>query len=264
MKRFICLLALVASVMFVACAKKTTVDDVVNKMVQASGGAEKLAAIQDQVSTWDSKAMVPMGDTMMTVTGEMIITYMRPNKLKFEGKAPDGTLTWATVFDGTNGWQYMMGQEVRDMTPAEIQENTVMAETWVDGWHNYAQKSLTLAMLADTTISGKAYHVIHCTDKFGNVSTNYCDAQTGMVERMEMVMTDPTTLEKKPGAMTFTDYALEDGLMMAKKVAGYDDKGAMTFESTLKEVKHNSGITDDAFARPLPVAPAGGEMSKNM
>jgi outer membrane lipoprotein-sorting protein len=250
MKRFIGVLVILTSLMFVACAKKATVDDVVNKMVQAQGGAQALAAFQDQVSTWDSKAMVPQGDTMMTMSSEMIITYKRPNKIKFEGKMPDGTLAWASVFDGTNGWQYMMGQ-MRDMTPTEIQETLGMAETWLDGWHDYAVKGITLTMLADTTMNGKTYHVIQATDKHGNVSKNYCDTQTGMVERMEAEMSDPASGMKKPGAMTFTDYASYGGFMMAKKVVSYDEQGNMVWESTLKDCQQNVGVADDAFVKPM-------------
>lgn len=253
MKRFAVALALAASLALVACAKKTTVDDVINKAMQAQGGVEALAAIQDQVSTWDSEAMVPQGEEMVPMQSEMVITYKRPNKIKFEGKAPDGTIVWETVFDGTNGWQYMHGMGVRDMTTDELNETISMAETWIDGWHNYAEKGLKLAMLVDTTMNGMTYNVIEVTDKFGNVSRNYCNAQTGMVERMEAAMTDAMTQTKKPGVMTFSDYASHNGFMMAGKVASYDDKGAMMFESTLKDLKNNVGVTDDAFAKPMPM-----------
>jgi hypothetical protein len=138
------------------------------------------------------------------------------------------------------------------MTEEEKHETAAMAETWIDGWHNYAAKGIKLTMLADTTMDGTTYHVIEATDKFGNVSKNYCNAQTAMVERMEAEMTDPASGDKKPGVMTFTDYAPHDGFMMAKKVASYDDEGAMTWESTLKDLKNNAGVTDDAFAKPMP------------
>ena len=101
MKRFICLLCMMALVSFTACAKKTTVDDVVNKMTQSLGGAEKLASIQDQVSTWDMMMNMPMGgDSMATMNGMMTITYKSPNKIKFEAMGPDGATMFAGVFDG--------------------------------------------------------------------------------------------------------------------------------------------------------------------
>jgi outer membrane lipoprotein-sorting protein len=218
-------------------------------MVQAYGGAEKLAAIQDQVSTWDSKMVVPQGDSMMTVSGETIITYKRPDKIKFEVKGPDGTMMMASSFDGASGWFMMMGQ-VRDMSPAEIQENTTLAETWIDQFLNYSQKGIKLALLADTTLDGKTYHVVQATDRFNNMSKSYCNPQTGLVERTEGEGTDAMSGEKKAYTMTFADFAAHDGFMISKTVASYDADGKLAFEMTLKELKHNAGVADDVFAKP--------------
>jgi outer membrane lipoprotein-sorting protein len=254
MKRSICLLCLMALALFSACAKKMTVDDVVAKMTQSLGGAEKLAGIQDQVSTWDMMMNVPMGDSIATMNGTMAITYKTPNKIKFEIMGPDGATMLAGVFNGTTGWQMMMGQ-VREMTQAEVQEHTTLAETWISGYHDYAKKGMNLMLMADTTLEGKSYHVLKATDRFGNSSMNYCNTQTGLCERMDGEGTDGMTLEKKANTMTFSDYAAFDGLMMAKKVLNHDSKGALLFEATLKEAKHNSGVSDEAFVTPAPTAP---------
>jgi len=258
MRRTIGMLAIAASLTVAGCAKKTTVDDVVNKMTQSLGGVEKSASIQDQVSTWDSNAMVMMdGDSSMTMSGVMTITYKRPNKIKFETKDPDGNVGYLSVFDGTNGWFYVMGPtgpSLRDMSPAEIQETTSLAETWLDGWHGYAAKGLKLALMSDSTMNGKAHHRIQVTDRFGNVSMNYCDAQTGLCARTEADLTDAMTMQKAANVMTFTDYAAHDGWMMPQKVASYDAKGNMAFELSLKDLKNNAGVADDAFAKPAPPA----------
>ncbi len=267
MRRTIGVVAIAASLTVAGCAKQTTVDDVVNKIVQSYGGAEKMAAIQDQVSTWDSNAMMMMGDSAVTMSGVMTITYKRPNKIKFETKDSNGNVGYLSVFDGTNGWVYMMeetGPSLRDMAPTEIQEATTLAETWLDGWHGYAAKGLKLALLSDTTMDGKAHHRLQVTDRFGNVSMNYCDAQTGFCERTESETTDPVTMAKAPNVMTFTGYAAHDGWMMPQTVTSYDDKGNKTFEATLKDLKNNAGVADDAFAKPAPPAAPLAEHSGEM
>lgn len=254
MKRIIVTLAMAASLVFAACAQKPTVDSVVNKMMQTLGGAEKLASMQDQVSTWDSQMTMPMGDSAMTMNAAMTITYKRPNKIKFEMVDQNGNAGYISIFDGTNGWVYMVGMDGqgawRDMLPEEVQETTTLAETWADGWHDYAAKGLTLALLADTTMDGKAYHRVQTTDKFGNVSMNYCDAQTGLVERTDAEMFDPASMQKAPAVMTFTEYASHNGFMVAGKYTQRDAAGTTMFEATLKEVKHNTGVSDDTFAKP--------------
>lgn len=257
MKRNLVVSALAVCLIFAACAQQPTADDVVNKMVQSLGGAEKVASIQDQVSTWDYNMTMKMGDSSIAETGAMTITYKRPNKIKFEMKNPNGEVGSLSVFDGTNGWIYMIGPASpswRDMSPPEIQETTSLAETWVDGWHGYAAKGFKLAMLSDTTMDGKSYHRLQATDRFGNVSMNYCDTQTGLCARMEANITDMMTMQKTANVMTFADYAMHDGLMVAGKFMQRDVQGMMSFEANLKEAKHNTGVADDTFTKPAPPA----------
>jgi outer membrane lipoprotein-sorting protein len=259
MKRFMVTLGVAVCLVFAACAQKPTVDSVVNKMVQAQGGAEKLASMQDQVSTWDSDMTMTVNDSAMNMATTMTITYKRPNKIKFENVDASGNAGFISIFDGTNGWVYMVGMDGqgawRDMAPEEIQETTTLAETWADGWHNYAAKGITLVLLADTTMDGKAFHRVQATDKFGNVSVNYCDTQTGLIERTEAKIFDVMTMQKVPTVMTFSEYASHDGFMVPGKFTQRDDAGMMSFETRLKEVKHNTGVADDVFAKPaMPMA----------
>ncbi len=261
MKRWSYSLAIFLGLLAVSCAKKPTVDDVVKKQVQTQGGAAALAAITDQVSKWEAKFSYPMGDSMVTSTVDLIITYKRPNKIKFEMFNPDGSTASATVFDGANGWQYFMGQSVREMVQAEEDENNATAETWIDGWHDYAAKGMKLELLADTTLEGNTYNVLRVTDRFGNVSKNYCDAQTGLVARSEVGMTDPTSMTKAPYVMAFANYAAFEGFMAASAFKQYDDADALVFEATLKELDNNAGVGDEAFAQPTPPEPAPMEES---
>ncbi|MDZ7291811.1 MAG: hypothetical protein ONB44_17930 [candidate division KSB1 bacterium] len=255
MKKFLVILATVTSLVFAACSRKPTVDEVVNKMMQTLGGVEKIASMQDQVSTWESKVMMPQGDTTTTMTATMTITYKRPNKLKYEAKDSNGNIGYISVFDGSHGWIYMMGPDgvdtVRDMTPTEIQEATIAAETWADAWYHYAAKGFKLTMLPDTVMAGKTYHRIHATDRFGNVSLNYFDTQTCLVERTDTEVSDPVTMQKTPSVMTLSDYAVRDGYMVIGKYTQSDTRGAILTQATLQEVKHNTNITDEAFARPV-------------
>lgn len=244
------------SLLMVSCAQKPTADEVVKKQVQTQGGAAALAAITDQVSKWEAKFSMPVGDSMMTATADMIITYKRPNKIKFEMFNPDGSMASATVFDGTNGWQYMMGQGTRDMVQSEMDENHTLAEMWIDGFHDYATKGIKLELLPDTTLAGKVLNVVRSTDRFGSMSHNYCDVQTGMVVRSEMSVTDPMSMAKKPYAMVYDNYTSFSGFMTAGLFKQYDEHGALMFEATLKELQNNANVADEVFAAPVVEEPA--------
>lgn len=262
MKRFICLLCMMALVSFTACAKKTTVDDVISKAVEAQGGAANLAAIKDQVGTWDMTMSMPDSTgTMSTMNTVTIITYKAPNKIKFETLGPDGAAMMTAVYDGANGWNAMMGQ-VAEMTEAEKQENATMAETWGGFLYDYAAKGMTAMMMPDTMMDGKTYHQIHVTDRFGNSTHNYVDAQTGLLERTEAMGTNPMNKSKQPYTMYFSDYAEIDGVKWAKKVTSKDADGNVMWDVSLREAKHNTGVTDEAFAMPMAMAPPAAEMAK--
>ena len=80
--RRLLLLTLCCAVLFAfGCEKQLTVDDVVMKTTQATGGADSLAAITDQVSTWNfaMQMMMPME------------AAMEPAEMPAEEMAEEGT-----------------------------------------------------------------------------------------------------------------------------------------------------------------------------
>ncbi|MFQ5822961.1 MAG: outer membrane lipoprotein carrier protein LolA [bacterium] len=244
-------------ILWMACGKEATVDEVVTMMADASGGAEALAAVQDQVSTWDFKMiMMPPAakEGKEAMAGEMPevmpmkITYKRPNKLRMDVLGPEGTPVHISCFDGTSGWASQMGH-VQNMTEAEIQENESMAATWIDGFIHYKELGFTLAKLPTETVDGEKYMVLQSTDKYGNVSNHYINPKTHYIERTTGEMLNMEGA-KEQMTMTFKDYKMMDGIAVAGVVAQYNSAGEMIWEATLKECKNNTGVEDAVFMRP--------------
>ncbi|HEX9653788.1 MAG TPA: hypothetical protein VGA99_08755 [bacterium] len=260
-----------------SCGKQATVDDVVNMIAQASGGAEKLQSITDQVSTWDftMHIMPPMPEQPMAegqetgameqsaeqageeMSGEMagqpmpmVITYKRPNKIRMDFNAPDGTTQMSSCYDGTKGWETMMGQQ-RDFSEAQSQEYETMGATWIDGFVDYQQKGLTLALLPNELADGTKYIVLQSTDKHGNTQKYYINETTHVIEKQlgEMMNMEG---QKEATTMTFKDYKIVDGVNMAHHVASFNSNGELVWEAALKEVKHNTSVDDAMFmAQPM-------------
>jgi outer membrane lipoprotein-sorting protein len=257
MRKIALLLLLSLVVLSMACGKEATVDELVTMMAKASGGAEKLEAIQDQVSTWDFKmTMMPPGamEGQEEMAGQMPevmpmkITYKRPNKLRMDVLAPDGTPVHTSSFDGTSGWESQMGQ-IRDMGEAEIQENESLAATWIDGFLHYKDLGYTLTKLPTELVDGENYIVLQSTDKYGNVAKNYINPKTHYLERTTGEMLNMEG-NKEQMTMTFKDYKMMDGMAMPSVVAQYNSEGNMIWEVTLKECKNNTGVEDAVFMRP--------------
>ncbi len=257
--RRIALFLLCSSVilLLMACGKEATVDELVTMIADASGGAETLQSIQDQVSTWDfNMKMMPPGakEGEEEMTGEMPetmpmkITFKRPNKIRFDVFGPEGTPVHTSCFDGSTGWESQMGY-VQDMNEAQIQEHESMASTWVDGFLNYKDKGFTLEKLPTEIVEDQKYIVLQSTDKYGNAQKYYINPQTHLIERQSGEMVNMKG-EREPMTMTFKDYQTIDGVAVPGGVAMYNSEGEMIWEATLKECKHNTGVEDAVFMRP--------------
>lgn len=257
MRKTVLLLLCSLVMLLIACAKEATVDELVNMMAEASGGAEVLQAVQDQVSTWDFKMkMMPPtakeGEEAMP--GEMPevmpmkMTYKRPSKFRMDIMGPDGTPVYSSCFDGTSGWESQMGQ-LKDMSEAQIQESESMAATWIDGFLNYKDLGYTLEKLPTEVVEGEKYLVLQSTDKYSNVSKNYINPKTHYIERVSGEMLNMEGV-KEQMTMTLKDYKMMDGIAVPGFVAQYNSEGEMIWEATLKECKHNTGVEDAVFMRP--------------
>lgn len=240
MKKLIALLLCCGVVFLTSCRQETTADDVVNMMTEASGGTEALAALTDQVSTWEL--------TMYGVEGPMTLpmtwTAKRPNKIRIDVYGPEGSIVHSECYDGTTGWIMDMGQRT-DMTEAQLQEHENSATTWFDGYLNYQDKGFTLELLADEVVDEQNYMVLQVTDKYGNVKKCYINPETHFIERMSGNMANFAG-EWEPMVLTLKDYKMVDGIAFPHHVAQHNATGEMTLEFTFKEVKHNTGV-DDAF-----------------
>ncbi len=248
MKKLIALLLCCGVVFLTSCRQETTADDVVNMMTEASGGAEALAALTDQVITGEfTMHVMPPGvpegvEGPMTLT--MTMTAKRPNKIRMDIYGPDGSIVHSECYDGTTGWTMDMGQR-KDMTEAQLQEIESMTTTLLDGYLNYQDKGFTLELLADEVVDEQNYMVLQVTDKHNNVQKLYINPETHFIERQSGNMVNFAG-EWEPMVTTSKDYKMVDGIAFPHHVALHTATGEMIMELTLKEVKHNTGV-DDAF-----------------
>ncbi len=248
MKKLIALLLCCGVGFLMSCQQETTVDDVVNMMTEARGGAEALAALTDVVMTWEMTIHVlppgvPEGvEGPITLPATMIAK--RPNKIRIDiVPRPEGSDN-TICYDGTTGWAMEWAQRT-DTTEAQLQEYESMAKTFLDGYLNYQDKGFTLELLADEVVDKQNYMVLQVTDKYGNVNKLHINPETHFIER-ESGNTTNFAGEWEPAVMILKDYKMVDGIAWDHHAARYNAAGEMIWEATLKEVKHNTGV-DDAF-----------------
>ena len=249
MKKLIALLLCCGVGFLTSCRQQTTADDVVNMMTEASGGAEALAALTDQVTTWEMTMHVMPPGAPEGVEGPMTLpmtmTRKRPNKIRMDVYEPQGSIVHSECYDGTTGWIMDMGQR-KDMTEAQLQEIESSVATFFDGYLNYQDKGFTLELLADEVVDEQNYMVLQVTDKYDNVQKCYINPKTHFIERQSGNMVNFAG-EWEPMVITSKDYKMVDGIAFPHHIAWHDANGEMICESTLKEVKHNTGVDDAVF-----------------
>jgi len=251
MKNLIALLLCCGVGFLTSCRQQTTVDvdDVVDMMTEASGGAEALASLTDQVITLEMTMYVMPPGTPEGVEGPMTLamtmTAKRPNKMRIDIYEPEGSIVHSECYDGAAGWTVDMGQKT-DMTEAQLQQNESMAATFLDGYLNYQDKGFTLELLADEVVDEQNYMVLQVTDKHDNVEKHYINPETHFDERMSGNVANLTG-EWEPVVVTSKDYKMVDGIAFPHHMAWYNATGEMTMEFTVKEVKHNTGVDDAVF-----------------
>ncbi len=249
MKKIISLFLCCAITVFMFCQKQATVDDVVNMMTEARGGAEALAALTDQVITCEITMYVMPPGTPEGVEGPMTLpmtmTAKRPNKMRMDIYGPDGSIVHSECYDGTTGWTMDMGKRT-DMTEAQLQQNESWAVTFFDGYLNYQDKGFTLELLADEVVDEQNYMVLQVTDKHDNVQKCYINPETHFIERVSG-NTVNSAGEWEPTVIILKDHKLVDGIALWHHMARHNATGEMTWEMTLKEVKHNTGVDDAVF-----------------
>jgi outer membrane lipoprotein-sorting protein len=240
MKNLITLLLCCGVGFLMSCQQQTTVDDVVNMMTEANGGAEALAALTDAVIIGEMTVHVSEGPMTLPTT----MTAKRPSKLRMDVYGPEGSIVRSYGYDGTAGWIMEDGQR-KDMLEAQLKGFESMATTWFDGYLNYQDKGFTLELLADEVVDEQNYMVLQVTDKHDNVQKCYINPETHFIERRSGNMYSGGELQ--PMVLTFKDYKMVDGIAWWHHMAQHLASGEMIYELTLKEVKHNTGVDDAVF-----------------
>ena len=259
-------------IVFTACAQKPTADIVLQKVITASGGAEKLASINDQTWKCDfTMHVMPPGmpaeaqegteegeEAAVEKTEEtapmaaqampMTITYKRPDKLRFDTMDPAGNVVFSQCYDGTKGWTTQMGQTM-EMTGGQLDEYVAMAETWVDGLANYKAKGYEVVLLPDEMVDDHKCYVLQATGKTGKPQKYYINQETNLVEKQTGEMTNMEG-QWEVMSMTFKNYKMADSVnvAVAQNVALLKEDGTLIWEAAMTEVLNNSGVEDAVFA----------------
>jgi photosynthetic reaction center cytochrome c subunit len=225
-------------------------DEILDKYVQALGGAQRLASVTTFVATGTSEYFRGFGGG-----GQVQIFAKAPDQratiIKFPDNPDRGNST--RTFDGRNGWVVTPLAVVRDYALGGMELDGARLDAQLSFPAQIKQVLTRLRVGPPDVIDGRDVRVVQGTGSRGLVATLYFDKESGLLVRM--VRFGNTPIGRAPSQVDFADYREVGGAgikMPYRWSFGWLD-GRDSFE--LKDVRINVPIDPAVFGRP--VAPGG-------
>ncbi len=240
-RTFACLLLTAA--FGAAAAAAQTADDLVEKNVRAKGGHEKLKAVQT-IRLTGKMSMGPGMEAPVTLE-------MAPPAHKVRMDITLQGVTGTQAYDGSSGWQVMpfMGKTDPEAMGAddlkEIKENADFQGPLFD----YKEKGNKIEYLGRADLEGTPVYKLKITEKEGDVTTIYLDADSYLEIKEESTKSlrgQPTDIET-----TFGDYKKVEGGITLPFTIEARPKGAPAKQTiSFDKVEVNVDIPPSRFDMP--------------
>lgn len=230
-----------------------TVDQILDKYIQAIGGAKKIEKLQTLTMT-GTREMRNGGDP--PAIEQMEIFRKAPDKLLMNftasGGGSIGGSASSQAFDGAQGWRRFNGR-VSAMGAADLLGAKRDANFYKD--FNFKEQYPTLAVIGKETVAGREAFVVeaafaesHPARTMFGVRTEklYFDAQSGLLLRRSMEYRTP--LGGLPEATDYTDYRKIKGLMFPFTIRL--TRPPLVVTQKFSAIKTNAPVADVMFAMP--------------
>ena len=224
--------------------KPLTADQIVQRHVEALGGADKLNAIQTLVVT--GKASI-LGETEAPLT----IQVKRPNLLRLEMTYQGKKVVQA--FDAETAWTINPlvdgepKQSSEEDTRAAQESSDFIGGNLVD----YKSKGNTVELVAREDVQGISVYKLRITKKSGSVEYDYLDAKSFLPIRTEGKRTQfgqQVLYESK-----IANYKPVEGVLMPFSLTQLVN-GKLAMEITIEKMDANVPVDETVFKMPVKAA----------
>jgi outer membrane lipoprotein-sorting protein len=228
-----------------------TADELIEKNIQARGGREKLKSVQ--TIRYSGKMAIGQG-MEMPFTEEVA----RPGQLRRDFTLQGMTGTMA--YDGKTGWQVMpfMGKkDPEEMSADELKD--IVDEADIDGpLYDYKTKGNQVEYLGKADVEGSPTHKLKLTQKNGNVTTIYLDADTYLEikeESKHTVRGQEVEIEESIGNYKKLDEGITFPFTLEMKPKGQPQGQTLTFDKVEINPKLEAGLFTMPKAAAKPATP---------
>ncbi|MBS1745961.1 MAG: M1 family metallopeptidase [Bacteroidetes bacterium] len=209
----------------------TTAIDVINKYINAIGGADQINAVQDY--SYAAKGSVQGQDI------NFLREYKIPGKMLLKIDLPSMNATVQKLV--VNGDKVSLTGMGGNVAPVSDNDKALYMESAVPFPEtNYSKTGYSLQLAPDfVTVDGKDAYMVTITSPAGETTNSYYDAQTGL--KLKSVSKED---EGNSSTYTYSNYKEVSGIMVP-----YTQNLSQQFDITLNatDVKINSGLKDEDF-----------------
>ncbi len=238
-------LLLLAALTFLPCAASgQTVDDILEKYINARGGLAKIRSIQSE----------RISGTMIfspELQGPFVIERERPLKLHMEVTVGRDTLV--RVYDGKSaGWIYSsFGTNPGVQPMSENDLRNILDQADFEGpFISYKAKGNQLEFLGKTTVEGKPAYKIKLTNKNGDVSYFSFDAATYLIIRWQG--TSKNSEGKEVSSETFfRNYREVDDIEYPFLIESSSPEAGQSQKIIADKIEINVSISESRFRKPV-------------
>lgn len=214
-----------------------TVDEVLEKMIEAQGGRKALEAIK---STTLSGSMQIV---QMNMTGSWTVYQKEPNKYRVDAEMMG--MTFTNAFDGTTAWstnpQTGATQEMPEKQAKLFKKQTLGRDALL----NPKKLGITYKLKGKEKINDKEYLVLEQIFPDDYTVTIYVDAQTYLTYKTKSTTLNQVEAEVESEQIV-SDYKKVEGMMIAHSVTVFQD-GQEFMKMTITEITFNSDLENSFF-----------------
>ena len=227
-----------------ALSETLAVDQVIQKNIEARGGAQAWRAIQTMTLEGKMDAGTKTGIQL-----PFVLKLERPRKSRLEISFAESTAL--QIYDGTNGWKvrpFLNRLQVEPFTPEETQIAAEQSD--LDGFLiDHGAKGIRVELIGKEPVENRDAYKLRLTLKNGSTREVWLDANTFLEIMIEGA---PRKLDGKMHTVQtyFRDYRKVSGLMIPFVLETAVEKVKDTHKIAFDSVVVNPVLDSDAFLRP--------------
>jgi hypothetical protein len=224
-----------------------TVDEIIGKYVQATGGLDKLRAVKS-----------------LRMTGKMVMGQGMEAPFMMEIRRPDSVrtefvfqgMTGIQAFDGKQGWQLMpfMGKTDPEPVPPDAIKQMQEQSDFEGPLVAYKEKGHQVELIGQEDVEGAKAWVVKCTLKSGDIRKYFIDAEYFLPIKVEAKM--KMQGQEIEGETTLGDYKEVGGLKFPYSMDSKQKGAPAGQQIVIDKIDLNPALEDSRFKMPEVKKPA--------